>query len=50
MFIGQFFKRNSNFDASEVLELISRTQLFSMGDFGGTELEKSKICPQVIEL
>ena len=47
MFIGQFFKRNSNFDASEVLELISRTQLFSMGDFGGTELEKFEISPKM---
>ena len=27
MFIGQFFKGNSNFDISEVLELISRTQV-----------------------
>ena len=27
MFIGQFFKENSNFDILEVLELISRTQV-----------------------
>ena len=27
IYIGQFFKENSNFDISEVIELISRTQV-----------------------